>query len=164
MSVTSTPASGDAYALSETIRVTLTFSEAVVATGTPRLKIDMDPASWGEKWAVYESGSGSSSLVFAHTVISPNYSTQGIAVLANSLRLNGGTIRSDASVDANLAHSGLNHDPNHEVNWHLPRRPRRRPTHPEPGSPAPTAGRFIALTIAACPPPPQPADTQLPLF
>ena len=38
----------------ETIRVALTFSEAVdvnTAGGTPRLKIDMDPADWGEKWA-----------------------------------------------------------------------------------------------------------------
>ena len=37
-------------------------------TGTPRLKIDMDPAYRGEKWAAYEGGSGTSSLTFAHTV------------------------------------------------------------------------------------------------
>ena len=85
------------YALGEVIRVTLTFSQAVDVTGSPRLKIDMDPAHWGEKWAVYESGSGTAVLTFAHTVVEPNYSTRGVAVLADSLELNGGTIRSASS-------------------------------------------------------------------
>ena len=63
MAVSSRPASGDTYALGETIRIRVTFSEAVAVTGSPRLKIDMDPADWGEKWAAYESGSGASDLV-----------------------------------------------------------------------------------------------------
>ena len=69
------------YGLGDTIHVRVTFDETVDVTGSPRLKIDMDPADWGEKWASYESGSGTSSLTFAHTVVEPNYSTQGIAVL-----------------------------------------------------------------------------------
>ena len=93
--MTSTPASGDTYGLGETIRVTLTFSEAVSVTGTPRLEIDMDPAHWGQKWAAYESGSGTTTLIFTHKVAQPNISTQGIAVLANTLELNGGAIKID---------------------------------------------------------------------
>ena len=51
-------------------------------------------------------------------VVWPNYSTQGIAVLADTLALNGGTIRAAASdADADLAHSGLGHDPAHKVDW-----------------------------------------------
>ena len=73
----------DTYALGETIRVAVTFSEAVEVEGAPRLKIDMDPADWGEKRAVYESGSGTAELVFVHTVVEPNESTRGIAVLAD---------------------------------------------------------------------------------
>ena len=74
-------------------------------TGSPQLKIDMDPADWGEKQAAYESGSGTASLTFTHTVVEPNYSTQGIAVLENSLELNGGSIKSAASdTDAELSH------------------------------------------------------------
>ena len=116
--VSSTPASGDTYLLGETIRVTVTFSAAVDVTGAPRLKIDMDPAYWGEKWAAYESGTGTSSLTFAHEVVEPNYSTQGIAVLANTLELNGGTVRSASSQkDAALAHTGLDHDADHRVDW-----------------------------------------------
>ena len=116
--VSSSPASGGTYVIGDTIRVTLTFSEAVNVTGTPRLKIDMDPAEWGEKWAGYESGSGTASLTFTHAVVEPNYSTQGIAVLEDSLELNGGTIKSAASdTEAELAHDGRNHDPEHKVDW-----------------------------------------------
>ena len=106
------------YALGETINVRVTFSEAVDVTGTPRLKIDMDPAHWGEKLVAYESGSGTNTLVFAHEVVEPNISTQGIAVLANTLEFNGGTIRSGGT-DADLAHTGLAHDASHKVNWRL---------------------------------------------
>ena len=47
--VSSSPASGDTYLLGETIQVTLTFSENVTVTGSPRLKIDMDPAGLGRE-------------------------------------------------------------------------------------------------------------------
>ena len=128
VAVTSAPASGDTYTLGETIRVTLTFSEMVDVSGSPRLNIDMDPAHWGEKWVNYESGSGTTALTFAHQVVEPNISTQGIAVLANTLELNGGTIRSTASTDAVLSHTGLGHDANHKVDWQANRPATGAPT------------------------------------
>ncbi len=118
VAITSGAGPDKTYALGQNIRVTLTFSETVNVTGTPYIKIDMDPADWGTKWAFYNSGSGGSSIVFAHTVVEPNYSTQGIAVLADSLRLYGGSITSVSSgTAATLSHSGLDHDANHKVNW-----------------------------------------------
>ena len=109
------------------IEVTLTFSEPVNVTGAPRLKIDMDPAEWGEKQAGYHSGSGTASLTFTHTVVEPNYSSQGIAVLENSLELNGGAVKSVSSdTDAELSHDGRDHDPNHKVDWQRSR-PNRAP-------------------------------------
>ena len=49
-----------------------------------------------------------------------NLSTQGIAVLKNSLRLNGGAIASAANGSgAALAHAGLGHDAGHRVDWTL---------------------------------------------
>ena len=119
--VSSSPASGGTYIIGDTIRLTLTFSENVDVTGSPRLKIDMDPADWGEKWAAYEGGSGTDSLTFTHAVVEPNYSIQGIAVLEDSLELNGGTIKSAASSETNadLSHTGRPHDPDHRVNWRL---------------------------------------------
>ncbi|MCY3646450.1 MAG: fibronectin type III domain-containing protein [Chloroflexi bacterium] len=116
--VSSAPSSGDTYALGETITVAVTFSEAVNVTGTPQIKIDMDPAAWGTKVVDYARGSGSASLTFDHEVVQPNYSSQGIAVLANSLQLNGGTIKSAVSqTNADLSHVGRGHDADHKVNW-----------------------------------------------
>jgi hypothetical protein len=116
--VSSEAGADSTYFLGDTIGVTLTFDEAVEVTGAPHLKIDMDPAHWGEKWAGYKGGSGGSALTFVHVVVEPNFSTRGIAVLANTLRLNGGTIRSKATgADADLAHAGLAHDPAHKVDW-----------------------------------------------
>lgn len=115
--VSSTPVHGSTYLLGETIKVQVTFSENVTVTGTPTIDIDMDPAEWGTKQASYASGSGTTNLVFNHVVVEPNYSTQGIAVLENTLALNGGTIRSAIGVDAILAHDGLAHNSSHKVNW-----------------------------------------------
>ena len=121
VAIGSEPAGGDTYVLGETVRVTVSFSAAVevdTAGGAPRLAIDMDPAEWGQKWASYESGSGTASLTFAHAVVEPNFSSQGVAVLADSLEPNGGTITSAASGNsAVLAHTGLGHDPSHKVDW-----------------------------------------------
>ena len=120
--VTSDAGADATYALGETIEVTVRFSEAVDVTGAPGLAIDMDPASWGEKRAAYASGSGTAALVFAHRVVEPNYSTRGIAVLGNTLSLNGGTIRSASSgAEAALAHTGLPHNAAHKVDWRLSR-------------------------------------------
>ena len=103
----------------DTIRVRVSFSEAVTvdtAGGVPRLRIDMDPAAWGEKWAAYESGGGTANLTFAYAVVVPNTSTRGIAVLADTLELNGGTIGSAATgTAAALGHARLAHDARHQV-------------------------------------------------
>ena len=57
-------------------------------------------------------------MMFAYTVVEPNTSPQGIAVLANSLWLASGTIRYASSGDpAYLAHAGLGHNPSHKVDW-----------------------------------------------
>ena len=112
VAITSNAGSDDTYAKDDVIRITLTFSEAVDVSGSPQLKIDMDPGEWGEKSAAYQGGSGTTALTFTHTVVEPNVSTQGIAVLADTLELNEGAIRSASSqADAALSHAGLAHDP-----------------------------------------------------
>ena len=136
VAVSSGPRAGDTYGLGETIRVRVTFSEAVDVTGSPRLQIDMDPAGWGEKWAAYESGDGTDSLTFAYEVVEPNASTQGIAVLADTLELNGGAIRSAGTeADAELGHDGLDHDPDHKVDWQV-----------EPPAPSPPTATGVAVS------------------
>ncbi len=123
-SVTGVAISSDAgadatYGLGETIRVTLTFSKAVTVTGVPRLQVDFSSATGDEQWAAYADGSGTRMLEFAWTVAEPNVSTQGVAVLANTLALNGGTIESASTAGENaaLAHEGLGYDTAHKVDW-----------------------------------------------
>ena len=152
VAVVSNAGNDDTYALGDTIRVAVTFDERVTVDtsgGTPRLAIDMDPADWGAKWASYKSGSGTTELVFVHEVVEPNYSAQGIAVLADSLERNGGTIRLDTSyapapwMDADLAHAGLGHDPKHKVDWELAPAP-----EPAPPSAAPEATGVAVVSDA----------------
>ena len=122
VAVVSDPGDDDTYGLGETIRVRLTFGEAVTvdtAGGTPRMKIRMN-LTWGEKWAAYEGGSGTNALTFAYTVRPVNATPHGVAVLANTLELDGGAIASAATgTAANLAHAGLGHDPEHKVDYRL---------------------------------------------
>ena len=120
VTVVSDAGSDATYGLGERIRVRVAFSEAVAVTGSPGIAIDMDPAEWGEKRAVYESGSGTDALVFVHEVVEPNLSRRGIAVLADTLATGGGAIRSAATqTDATLGHPGRDHDPAHKVDWRL---------------------------------------------
>ena len=115
--VVSTP-SGGAYDAGDRILVRVTFSGVVTvdtANGTPRLKIDLDAkANSGERWANYESGSGTRALTFGYTVAAVDASKDGIAVLKSSLERNGGTIRLGSSA-AGLLHRGLAHDTSHRV-------------------------------------------------
>ena len=139
VAVVSDAGSDATYGLGERIRVRVSFAEAVTVTGTPEIAIDMDPAEWGRKRAVYESGSGSSHLVFVHEVAEPNVSTQGIAVLADTLEANGGAIVSTVTgADALLGHAGLGHDPAHKVDWRL------APPAPSSGAPAVTGVAVIS--------------------
>ena len=104
------------YAKGEVIRVSLSVSETVNVTGSPRLKLDFRTGDGDEQWASYESGSGSTTLVFAYTAAAGDDSQNGVAVVANSLELNGGTIVSSTDGDnALLAHTGLVSNSNHRV-------------------------------------------------
>ena len=65
--IVSDPGADRTYGRGDTVRVRLTWGgpvEVDPSGGTPRLKIKMDP-DYGEKWALYESGSGTASLDFA---------------------------------------------------------------------------------------------------
>ena len=120
----SSNAGGDAtYGRGDTIRVRLTFNKSVAVTGMPRVKLDLSSATGDEKWADYTRGDGTRALEFAYTVAENDASSAGVAVIANSLALNGGTIRSAAGADAVLSHAGLEHDPAHRVDWQQSRAP-----------------------------------------
>ena len=121
VAVSSEAGDDDTYAQGETIRVGLTFNAAVDVTGAPRVKLDLSSEAGDEKWAAYASGSGTKMLEFSYTVAEGDASSAGVAVLANTLALNGGTIRLEAtSIDADLSHAALGHDPDHKVDGIAP--------------------------------------------
>ncbi|MEO3998342.1 cadherin-like beta sandwich domain-containing protein [Mesorhizobium sp. CAU 1732] len=91
------PADGS-YQAGDQLQFTVNFDHDVTVTGTPRIEMNVGRHT---RYADYVSGSGSRALVFTHTVQPLDMALRGIIVTA--LRANGGTIRSAAYADANLA-------------------------------------------------------------
>ena len=107
----------DTYAIDDVVRATVTFSEAVTVDttgGRPGLELDFDGTA---KPAAYDSGSGSTALVFTYQVAENDADPDGIAIGANRLTLNGGTISalSDTLVDAVLTHAAVSAAAAHRV-------------------------------------------------
>ena len=91
----------------EEVRVTLAFSVAVTvdtAAGTPSVGIGLDGDA---RQAAYASGTGTASLVFVYAVTGDDGTVSAVTVTADSLAVNGGTIRDADGRDANLAHPGV---------------------------------------------------------
>ena len=106
VAVTSNPGTDESYAKGDTIEVGLTFSETVMVTGAPYLLIDVGGTN---RRASYHSGTGSTQLLFRYTVWAGDDDDDGIAVVENSLTLNGGsTVATDAATQASLDDAVLN--------------------------------------------------------
>ena len=92
----------------EAVEVTVTFSEAVVVNttgGVPSIGIALGGTK--ARNASYVRGTGTTALVFSYTLVAGDGSHSSMAVTPNSLALNGGTIRSQATqADASLGHNG----------------------------------------------------------
>ena len=118
VAITSSPGTDNTYALGDTITVSLTFSEAVAVTGLPYVTLDIGGQP---RNAAYSSaGAATGQILFVYTVRLGDRDTDGITVLANSLTLNGGAIRStDDSAGASLNHSASTFA-NHRVDTFIP--------------------------------------------
>src|SRR5207237_5286203 len=86
----------------DTVSVTVNLSGAVTVTGTPQVALDVGGTT---RTANYVSGSGTSNLVFSYTVQAGDTDANGIAIAANSLSLNGGTLKDARGTDATIPHS-----------------------------------------------------------
>jgi hypothetical protein len=98
LSVSTTTADGTYKVGSPNIPITVTFSEAVTVTGTPRIQL----AVGGTTYATYTAGSGTSALVFTYTIAPTNNTTDLDYSNTSALALNSGTIRDAASNNATL--------------------------------------------------------------
>ena len=88
--------------IGNTVNVKVTFSEAVTVTGTPQLTLATGQNNGAGTAVDYSSGSGSADLIFQYTVAAGDTSTDLDYVAADSLALNGGTIKDSHGNDAVL--------------------------------------------------------------
>ncbi len=126
-----TNASGDdnTYGVGDTITVYVNFSEDVLTLGAPQLTLDFDGT---EKTATYydidaelgqRHGLNLDEIVriarphamFTYTVRVGDTDADGIAVSANALALNGGSIQDAAGNDADISHDALSSNAAHMV-------------------------------------------------
>ena len=108
VAVTSTP-TGGYYGVGDAIEFTVMLNGPVAVNttgGTPQFTLNLGDST---REAAYASGSGSQSLVFSYTVTAGDNDYDGISWDANSLDLNGGTIKFnhtevEQQVSASLEH------------------------------------------------------------
>ena len=72
--------------------------------GTPSVGVALDGTA---RQAAYASGTGTASLAFSYTVTADDGTVSAVSVTADSLGLNGGTIRDAGGRDADLEHPGI---------------------------------------------------------
>ena len=99
-------ASDGTWTAGETVRLSLTFSEPVTVStdgGTPTVGVALDGTA---RQASYRSGGGRVA-VFTYRVTADDGTVSAASLTADSLALNGGTIRDAAGRDADLEHPGI---------------------------------------------------------
>ena len=106
VSVTSMPATGTVYDSGEDISITVAFNGVVAVTGAPRFAFDLGGAA---RHAAYASGTDSPELVFTYTVAAGDEDHDGLAWAADSVDLNGGTIKFKHTDPAEQINAGLGH-------------------------------------------------------
>ena len=139
---TSTPPN-PAYAIGGVVETTVNFSAAVDITGTPQLELDFDGTA---KAASCAAATNTTTMACSYTVLVGDTAPNGVAIAADKLTLNGGTITATGSttIDADLDHDAVAIDAGHKVDG-------IRPTLVTTGTDAPrtsTDGTQVILTFS----------------
>ncbi|SFP88984.1 cadherin repeat domain-containing protein, partial [Pseudomonas borbori] len=119
-SVAITSASGAQGSLlnaGDVLSITVTLDENTIVTGTPRVALNIGGST---VYATYASGSGSTALLFQYSVQDGDTDTNGIAIPANALELNGGTLKDAAGNDALLSHDAVADNASYQVDTTAP--------------------------------------------
>ncbi len=106
---------------SETIRVTVVFSDSVDVTGTPHVALGIATCPGGGCIATFvpdTTGTGSETLVFEYRVRGGDVDNDGISIAADALKLNGGGINATsggAAADLDLGTLAFSDDASRKV-------------------------------------------------
>ena len=121
VSIESSPPDGrEAYGIGDTISVRLTFNEPVTVdetAGSPSFALTIGDR---ERPAIYSQGSNTRDLVFGYRVTDGDADPDGVAVPADGLALNDGTIRDAADNPAVLTTPALRDQPGQRVDGERP--------------------------------------------
>ena len=131
------------YAIGGEVEATVTFSAAVDITGTPQLELDF---AGTPKPGACGAATNTTTMACSYTVVMGDTAASGIAIAANKLTLNGGTITATGSttITADLDHGAVLIDAGHKVDG-------IRPTLVTTGNDAPTTstdGTKVILTFS----------------
>jgi uncharacterized repeat protein (TIGR02059 family) len=91
------------YTAGDVVTATVTWSENVTITGTPRIPIQ----GLTSKYLSYSGGTGTTTTTFTYTVASGDSDSDGISINANTLELNSGTIKDASNNIADLTHAAV---------------------------------------------------------
>jgi hypothetical protein len=103
ISVTSSSGLDSVYRSDEIITVSVLFTQKVYVTGTPRIPIQ----GLTSKYLNYASGLDTTTITFTYQPVTGDQDLNGFEILANSLALNGGTIKDSSGQDVTLTHSAI---------------------------------------------------------
>ncbi len=112
----SDPGDDATYAIGDSIEVTVTFSEDITITGAPQLELAIGNTT---KTATYDTTEGAAA-VFSSVIVEGDNDWNGMAIDADKLTLNGGTIGDEAGNDADLSHEAVAVDAGHKVDGVFP--------------------------------------------
>jgi hypothetical protein len=96
------PDADGTYNIGQFVRVAFTFSIPVVVSGSPYVMLDA--TTIGK--TPFLDGNGTTNLMFSYTVAVGDVES-GVGLIANSIVLNGGTIKSLTGVSADLTHARI---------------------------------------------------------
>ncbi len=118
------PGADSTYASGDYIGVWVTFSESVLATGTPQVEVDIGGTARMAEYGKLSGGRtidpkvqsvANATVIFGYTVQEGDVDSDGISIGENKVSLNGGTIKDEANNAAVLTHSAVATDPGHKV-------------------------------------------------
>ncbi len=97
------PGTDGIYHVGQFVRVVFTFSIPVNVSGAPYAMLEA--TNIGK--TPFLDGNGTTSLMFSYTVATGDVENSGVGLSANSINLNGGTIKSLSGVNADLTHARI---------------------------------------------------------
>ena len=97
------PGTDGIFHVGQNIRVAFTFSVPVIVSGAPYVMLEA--TNIGK--TPFLDGNGTANIMFSYTVATGDVENSGVGLIANSIVLNGGTMKSATGVSADLTHARI---------------------------------------------------------